>query len=205
MPERTLVIETATTALSVALIERGAVLADRHEVVGRGHAERLVPLIAELPDGGRAGTILVDVGPGSFTGIRVGIAAARGLALGWRSAVRGFSSLALIAAAARDPVDPRALAVVIEGGHGELFMQRFSQTLEPLDQPRSLIPEAVAQLVSADKVVGNAARWLPVGLVAEERLPVAADAMLLPPGLATLPPRPFYGRAPDAKPMVAAR
>ena len=72
-----LVIDTATAACSVALLDGDRVFAERHEVVGRGHAERLVPMIAELPDGGRAEAILVDVGPGSFTGIRVGLAAAR--------------------------------------------------------------------------------------------------------------------------------
>src|SRR3546814_5856504 len=79
----TLVIDTATAACSVALIDDGRAVADRHEIVGRGHAERLLPMIAELPGGGRADEILVDVGPGSFTGTRVGIAAARGLAVGW--------------------------------------------------------------------------------------------------------------------------
>src|ERR1700712_731470 len=110
---RTLVIETATAACSVALIEDGRVVAPMHEIVGRGHAERLVPMIAELPRGGRADAILVDVGPGSFTGIRVGIAAARGLGLGWGIPVHGYSSLALIAAAAfaADPALDR-LAVV---------------------------------------------------------------------------------------------
>src|SRR3569623_1633380 len=121
---RTLVIETATAACSVALIEHGRVIASIHEVVGRGHAERLVPMIAELPDGGRAGSILGDCGPGSFTGSRVGIAAARGLGLGWGVPVRGFSSLPLVAASAfaADPTLDR-LAVVLEGGHGEVFMQ----------------------------------------------------------------------------------
>ncbi|MEE2916267.1 MAG: tRNA (adenosine(37)-N6)-threonylcarbamoyltransferase complex dimerization subunit type 1 TsaB, partial [Pseudomonadota bacterium] len=102
MPPRILSIDTATAACSVALFEDGRLIDARHAVVGRGHAERLVPMIAELPDGGRADHILVDVGPGSFTGIRVGIAAARGLALGWGASVSGYGALALVAAAALD-------------------------------------------------------------------------------------------------------
>ena len=73
-------------------------IAAAHEVVGRGHAERLVPMIASLPGEGRATRILVDVGPGSFTGVRVGLAAALGLSIGWGAEVGGYSSLALLAA-----------------------------------------------------------------------------------------------------------
>ncbi|HEX8553493.1 MAG TPA: tRNA (adenosine(37)-N6)-threonylcarbamoyltransferase complex dimerization subunit type 1 TsaB, partial [Sphingomonas sp.] len=64
---RTLVIDTATAACSVALIKDGVVIACGHDLVGRGHAEQLVPMIARLPEGGRADHILVDCGPGSFT------------------------------------------------------------------------------------------------------------------------------------------
>jgi len=200
---RTLVIETATAACSVALIERAAVVASVHEVVGRGHAERLVPMIAALPDGGRADAILVDCGPGSFTGIRVGIAAARGLGLGWGAPVRGFSSLPLVAAAAfAADADLDRLAVVLEGGHGEVFMQPFAR--DPLVASAdfaSLRPEdAMARLDAT--AVGNGVRFLSQG--GRERLPDAADVVLLPPALIDLPPRPIYGRAPDAKPMVAA-
>jgi tRNA threonylcarbamoyl adenosine modification protein YeaZ len=201
---RTLVIETATAACSVALIEGGRVVAGSHEIVGRGHAERLVPMIAELPNGGRADAILVDVGPGSFTGIRVGIAAARGLGLGWGIPVHGYSSLALIAtsAFAADPARDR-LAVVLEGGHGEVFMQPFAaDPFAATADLASLTPaDALARLGGA-VAVGNGVRFLDVP-DAIDMLPEAARAILLPPAFATLPPRPIYGRAPDAKPMAA--
>jgi tRNA threonylcarbamoyl adenosine modification protein YeaZ len=198
---RTLVIETATAACSVALIEEATVVASAHEVVGRGHAERLVPMIAALPDGGRADAILVDCGPGSFTGIRVGIAAARGLGLGWGVPVRGFSSLPLVAAAAfaADAALDR-LAVVLEGGHGEVFMQPFARDPIVATADFASLPpsEAMAQLDAT--AVGNGVRFLSQG--GREQLPDAADVILLPPTLIDLPPRPIYGRAPDAKPMT---
>ncbi len=202
---RTLVIDTATAACSVALIEEGAVIARAHQVVGRGHAERLVPMIAALPDGGRADRILVDVGPGSFTGLRVGIAAARGLALGWDADVAGFSSLALIAARgfADRPTDD--LAVVIEGGHGEVFMQSFAPGPAPIADLASLRPEAAVLAIDGRPAIGNGLRWIQAIHPAQElrdALPDAADVVLLPPALCALPPRPIYGRAPDAKPAV---
>ncbi|QDX27394.1 tRNA (adenosine(37)-N6)-threonylcarbamoyltransferase complex dimerization subunit type 1 TsaB [Sphingomonas suaedae] len=205
---RTLVIETATAACSVALIEGGAVIADRHEDVGRGHAERLIPMVAELPDGGRAGRILVDCGPGSFTGIRVGIAAARGLALGWGAEALGFSSLPLIAAAAfaADPGSAE-LAVVLEGGHGEVFMAAYDRHLAPTLAFASLKPEAALALLGGRAAAGNGVRHLAAldpSLDLRPALPRAADAILLPPALTSLPPRPIYGRAPDAKPLAAA-
>ncbi|WP_445193463.1 tRNA (adenosine(37)-N6)-threonylcarbamoyltransferase complex dimerization subunit type 1 TsaB [Sphingomonas sp. Tas61C01] len=202
---RTLVIDTATAACSIALIEDGAVVARAHQVVGRGHAERLVPMIAALPDGGRADRILVDVGPGSFTGLRVGIAAARGLALGWDADVAGFSSLALIAARgfADRPTDD--LAVVIEGGHGEVFMQSFAPGPAPIADLASLRPEAAVLAIDGRPAIGNGLRWIQAIHPAQElrdALPDAADVVLLPPALCALPPRPIYGRAPDAKPAV---
>lgn len=203
----TLVIETATAACSVALIRGGAVVAERHEEVGRGHAERLIPMIAQLPDGGRAGRILVDCGPGSFTGIRVGIAAARGLALGWGAPVAGFSSLPLVAAAAL-AADPALteLAVVLEGGHGEVFMQTFSRPLAETGSFASLRPEAALAALNERAAIGNGIRHLAAlapSLDLRDALPRAADAALLAPGFTALPPRPIYGRAPDAKPLVA--
>jgi tRNA threonylcarbamoyladenosine biosynthesis protein TsaB len=205
---RTLVIDTATAACSVALVEGDAVIARIHEVVGRGHAERLVPMIAELPDGGRADRIAVDCGPGSFTGVRVGIAAARGLGLGWAVPVHGYSSVTLLAAAALARRPTHALAVVLEAGHGEVFMASFDAALATLQPLASLKPEAAVAALAGLPAIGNGvARLLAVdpSLDATAALPDAADWRLLPPGLAMLLPRPIYGRAPDASlPEVAA-
>ena len=202
---RTLVIETSTAACSVALIEHNALIASRHEVVNRGHAERLVPMIAELPDGGRAERILVDCGPGSFTGVRVGIAAARGLAFGWDAEISGFSSLPLIAAAAfaADP-ELHDIAVVLEGGHGEVFMQGFTAPpFAATDAFASLKPAAALAALGTRAAFGSGIRHLAAlddTLPLAERLPDAAAAILLPGDFTTLPPRPIYGRAPDATP-----
>ena len=77
-----LAIDTSTAACSAALFDGdGICLARRDEMIGRGHSERLVPLLDEMLGGRRADSILVGVGPGSFTGIRVGLAAAQGLAI----------------------------------------------------------------------------------------------------------------------------
>jgi tRNA threonylcarbamoyladenosine biosynthesis protein TsaB len=184
---RRLVIETATSACSVALIEDGVVIASDAVVVGRGHAERLLPMVAALPDGGRADEIWVDCGPGSFTGIRVGIAAARGLGFGWGVPVAGYSSMALIAAEWFARNDAEAVTVVIEGGHGEVFVQEFEA--RPLRETTSL-----ASVSRADHVT-------PRPSVVDAK-PDASNAVRL--AEAPLAVRPIYGRAPDAKPLAVA-
>ena len=122
-PDMLLAFDTSSAACTVALFDdAGACVTSRDELIGRGHAERLVPMIAELMAGRRADQILVGVGPGSFTGIRVALAAAHGLAIGWNSKLEGLSSLALIAA---NGVPAEGdVAVAVTGGHGELFIQQ---------------------------------------------------------------------------------
>jgi len=201
-----LVIDSATVACSVALIDGNEVLDERHEVVGRGHAERLVPMIEELLRGRRPASILVDCGPGSFTGVRVGLAAAHGLAIGWRVPLTAFSSLALIAAAAEGVAAPQ-VAVALHGGHGQLFVQSYDRDpLRPEGALRSLLPQEAATLVLAHDVLGSGADALVSarGFGTAIDVPVrAADARLLPQVLRALDPKPIYGRAPDARPMQA--
>lgn len=204
---RTLVIETATAACSVALIEDDVVIARDHVVVGRGHAERLVPMIAALPGQGRADAILVDCGPGSFTGVRVGLAAARGLGIGWGVPVHGYSSLASIAAAALAQRPGDAIVAVLDGGHGEVFQQGFDGTLAADGPAVSRKPADAVAALQGRRVVGQGLarlRTVDPTLPACDRLPDAADAVLLGTGQRSLPPAPLYGRAPDAVPSVRA-
>ncbi len=205
---RMLAIETTTEACSVALFEgeSTAPLASRHERIGRGHAERLVPMIAELPERGRADRILVSLGPGSFTGVRIGIATARALGIAWRAQVLGYPTLALVAAmAGRDPGaldEALAMLVCMNAGHGEWFVQPFSAAGEPASTCRSLPPESAVREHDETLVAGSRASEF-VDLrgfgKAVELLPEAAYARNIAETLLSEQLSPVYGRAPDAR------
>ena len=201
-----LAIDTSTSACTAALFGAdGECLGHRDEVIGRGHSERLVPMLDELLDGRQATHILVGVGPGSFTGIRVGIAAAHGLAIGWDSTIAGLSSLALLAAGSERS---GAVAAAVQGGHGELFVQQFEGN--PLAASTALLnlpPNAAGAAISAERVVGSGAAALVTARgwgSAVEAWPSAADAMSLPESFRTLPAKPLYARAPDARALEVA-
>jgi tRNA threonylcarbamoyladenosine biosynthesis protein TsaB len=196
-----LVIDTATRACSVALFEDGACVAFFHEEIGRGHAERLVPMIAELPNRGRADAIHVNVGPGSFTGIRVGISAARALALAWKAGCHGYGCLDFVAAIARAQAGAVPVDVVMAGGHGEYFFQSFNGTGLAKSALRSLPPETVASQSSADFIAGDIADKLAVLRGSGQILNLVPDARHWPliAALPPVPPSPHYGRGPDAK------
>ena len=199
-----LAFDTSTAACTAALFDgAGECIARADEQIGRGHAERLVPMIDELLDGRRAESIIVGVGPGSFTGIRVAIAAAHGLAIGWGAELVGMSSLALLAAGATGS----DVAVAVLGGHGELFVQEFGASGEPVSELRNLPPSSAAVVTKTDLVIGSGARQLVDARgsgEAREALPTAADALRLPADLRNLPPKPVYARAPDARAKEAA-
>lgn len=198
----TLVIETASEACSVALFDDGRLIAHDHRLLGRGHAESLIPMIAALPRKGRADRILVSRGPGSFTGVRIGIAAARALALAWQAEVLGYPTLALVAAIACTGFPDQAVSIAMRGGHGEVFVQNFDRTGIPEGEACSLAPEAAALFCQHGVIAGTMAPEI-VSLngtgIAEALHPDARRALELPPALITPDTAPIYGRGPDAR------
>ncbi len=159
-------------------------------------------MIAELPDKGRADRILVSLGPGSFTGVRIGLAAARALGLAWGAPVSGYPTLELVRARSWQP-QPRAVTVCMNGGHGEYFVQNFAADATPEDEVRSLPPAEAAEAARHEVIAGNKAQdladLLADGRLALNLLPDANYAHLLHDARLTADLTPIYGRGPDAK------
>ena len=201
---RMLAIETATEACSVALFEDGQLLDHRHEVLGRGHAERLVPMVAELPQRGRAGEIRVSLGPGSFTGVRVGIAAARAFGVAWGVPVSGYPTLSLVRVMAQaERAEP--VTIVMNGGHGEWFVASFDQSGLAIGETTSLSLDDAVDNAAGSFLAGNRARECaahshkPIDslhMLPDARFVAALNRADLSNSVA-----PIYGRAPDAKPL----
>ncbi|MEE4450962.1 tRNA (adenosine(37)-N6)-threonylcarbamoyltransferase complex dimerization subunit type 1 TsaB [Novosphingobium resinovorum] len=198
----TLVIDSATDACSVALFAGDECLGGEYRLLGRGHAEALVPMIAALPGKGRADRIVVALGPGSFTGVRVGLAAARALALAWGSSLAGYPTLALIAAMAQAAEGTEPLTVVNTGGHGEWFVESFDAEGASTAPLASLRPEAAATTANEALVAGSQAERLVALRGFGRAVPLLPDARafaLLPASALSERIDPLYGRAPDAK------
>tara|TARA_Y100000815_G_scaffold226302_1_gene214158 strand:- start:106 stop:612 length:507 start_codon:yes stop_codon:yes gene_type:complete len=164
-------------------------------------------MIAELPEKGRADTILVSLGPGSFTGVRIGIATARALGFAWQAEVLGYPTLALVAAMARDTEAASPVTVCMNGGHGEWFVQDFDSAGMPEAEVASLTQDAARARGFHAIVAGDRAKDLVAsadGTRGIEILPDARRAFTLPRALLTPDLTPIYGRGPDAKPSAAA-
>ena len=193
-------IDTALAAQSLALLDGSTVVAARHTVIGRGHAETLMPTLAALLDevGAVPDAILVDVGPGSFTGLRIGIAAARALGLAWEVPVSGYTSLALIAAPVFAVHPDDRLAVVAEAGRGLLYVQLLDRTLAVNDVVALDAAAVAGWLPAGVSVAGPGAERVPGARLLAQAWPDARDAHLLLLGARALSPAPLYVSAPDA-------
>jgi tRNA threonylcarbamoyladenosine biosynthesis protein TsaB len=222
---RVLAIDTALEACSAAVLDtESGLLASETRPMARGHAEALIPLIARVM--GEANSrfadldrVAVTTGPGSFTGLRVGISAARGIALSTDKPAFGLTTLAAFAAPYIASDDTIALAVAIDARHEHVYLQIFGPGGRTLVAPRiASIRDAVRIAVTAGKirVVGTAAHavtaaWpaneVPPALVEEQNVPdiawVARLGAVANGGPGTL--KPLYLRAPDAQPQAAAR
>lgn len=199
---RLLAFETSGAALSAAVAEGGRLVACRHEDRVRGHAERLLPMLQQVLATAGWGwrsieLVVVTLGPGNFTGLRAGIAVARGLSLALGCPALGLGTLEVMAQAeaGRQP-DAGPMQALLDARRGEVYAQPFADDLTPLDEPR-LLPEAEAAALPYRRAAFPPdARSL--ALLAAHRLMGGAQ----PAAGSTL--RPLYLRAPDARPGAGA-
>ncbi len=188
-------------ALSLALVDGATVAAAHHDPIARGHAEALVPALRLLLAGQpRPSAIRVETGPGSFTGLRVGIAAARALGLAWGCPVHGVTSMQLVAAAAAARGHAGPLLVLLAAPRGQVWLQPFAAT-GPAGAPEALEPaDARARLAAWGKAATGSGLAL-LGLPAPEQEPDARFAGTVGPDRLG-PPLPLYIR-PQARPAAA--
>lgn len=221
---RVLAIDTALEACSAAILdtEQGDIVASQSLPMTRGHAEALMPLIDTVMqeaalEFAQIDRIAVTTGPGSFTGLRVGIAAARGIALAASKPVVGLTTLAALSAPLIAADDTTSVAAAIDARHAHVYLQVFGPQGRTLVSPR-IVPVAeavVAAMLGPVRLIGSgagamAALW-PRGTsplsVDESRAPDIGWVAKL--GAAANEQKakatPLYLRAPDAQPQDAAQ
>src|SRR5262249_25791296 len=221
---RILAIDTALAACAAAVWDTDSreLLASESRAMTRGHAEALLPLVARVMDAADIAfadldRIAVTVGPGSFTGLRVGISAARGIALVSGKPAVGISTLAAFAAPHIANPESAAVVVAIDARHGHLYMQGFDHRGRSFVGPEMVtVQEAVHEASSSSaRIVGTGAALVAAAWPEGEAAPRIVDAQDAPAiaWVARLsiaagtdaPPTPLYLRAPDARPQDGAR
>jgi tRNA threonylcarbamoyl adenosine modification protein YeaZ len=222
---RILAIDTALPAISACVLDEGAESPESIETIAmeRGHAEALLPLIERVMarvEGGFASLdrVAVTVGPGSFTGLRVGIAAARAIGVACKVPVIGVSTLAALAAPLILEQKPGLVAVAIDARHGNVYFAAFGPDGRAASAPRVLPPREAVRSLGAGPVrlAGSGAALLAIeASAAGTEIEIAREytgldivfvaklGLLADPALA--PPRPLYLKAPDAKLPEAAQ
>ena len=222
---RVLAIDTALAACAAAVLDTSdGIVASETSPMVRGHAEALMPLIARVMK--QSGLtfrdldrIAVTIGPGSVTGVRVGLAAARGFGVATNVPVVGISTLSVYAAPYLAGNNSKTSVVAaIDARHQHVFLQVFGPGGQTLVSPRlAPLSEAIRAASSAPAcLVGSAARAVADGLSKHVPAPRTVDAREAPDigwvaqiGAVTTPPQsapnPQYLRAPDAQPQNAAQ
>jgi tRNA threonylcarbamoyladenosine biosynthesis protein TsaB len=215
-----LAIDTALDACSAGVLDTdgGQLIALESQPMKRGHAEALMPLIQRVMD--RSGVVFatldriaVTTGPGSFTGLRVGLSAARGIGLAAHKPVVGLTTLTAYAAPIVGQNADQPIVSAIDARHEHVYFQVVSGNGGSLVRPQvTSIDEALgASRFGTPYLVGNAANILADRWPADAPPPFKVDPQPAPDiawvawlGAAvsadTAPARPFYLRAPDARP-----
>jgi tRNA threonylcarbamoyladenosine biosynthesis protein TsaB len=211
-----LAIDTAMAACSAAVWHNNRVAAQRFEEMERGHAERIAPMVREVMDEARLGfdqldRIAVTVGPGTFTGQRIGLAMARGLGLALDIPVIGVTTLEAIALA--NVETDATIVVVCDARRDEAYFATFSDRLKPIHAASVLPLDVIAKHLPVGRlrICGTAATDLiaQTGRSNEDRgrggdLPLAENIAIqaLDRPASKIPPEPLYLRPPDAKPQA---
>ena len=215
-----LAIDTALDACAAAVLDTdaGKLIAQESQAMKRGHAEALMPLIARVMKASGVGfaaldRIAVTTGPGSFTGLRVGLSAARGIALAADKPVVGLTTLTAYAAPFVSENSAHPILTAIDARHDHVYFQVVSGDGGSLVKPNvAPIAEAIeAARLRAPHLVGNAAKLLADRWPSDAPAPFKVDVQPAPDinwvawvGAAvnpeTAPAKPYYLRAPDAKP-----
>jgi tRNA threonylcarbamoyladenosine biosynthesis protein TsaB len=221
---RVLAIDTALDACSAAVLDldRRGVIASESLAMTRGHAEALMSLIARVMDQAEVefaelDRIAVTTGPGSFTGLRVGIAATRGIALAASKPAIGLSTLVGFAAPLIAEDDSSHVVAAIDARHDHVYLQVFGTGGRTLVAPRiaSLRDAVRAAMTGPARLIGSAANMLAAAWPKGADPPLSVENRGAPDigwiarlGAAAAdgfgPPKPLYLRAPDAQPQDAA-
>jgi tRNA threonylcarbamoyladenosine biosynthesis protein TsaB len=220
-----LAIDTALGACSAAVLDTaaGKIIASETLVMARGHAEAVMPLVARVMDDAAMefaalDRVAVTTGPGSFTGLRVGIAAARGIALAAAKPAIGLTTFAGFAAPHIAADDSTALVTAIDARHEHVYLQVFGAGGRTIIPPRvAPLREAVrAAMAGPARIVGSGAGLIAAAWPRLEPPPVLVDQreacdidwiarLGAAASVSDEPPTPLYLRAPDAQPQSAAR
>jgi tRNA threonylcarbamoyl adenosine modification protein YeaZ len=222
---RILAIDTALGACSACVLDTSdpAPLAIEQTAMERGHAEALMPMIERVmakAEGGFSALdrVAVTIGPGSYTGLRVGISAARAIALAAGIPAIGISTLAASAAPFIGREGGRVVAAAVDAKHGQVWFQAMNAQGKQLVSVRQVNHRDAARAIGAGPVslVGSAAL-----AVANEAWAIGLDALVVDDAKApdvtwvarlgmiadpeSAPPRPLYLKPPETTPQDRAR